>query len=107
MTRNTVNKKLVQHCKNGAIKEHLRLKQKQNSTLEILQQNICPVKQLRDTKRLFMYEVITILKEKSFINRQKDNFITPLKLYSITTTLINHIQRIQFQQVTLIVFEVN
>ena len=65
----------------------LRLKHQQNSTLELLQQNTCPVKQLRDTKRLFIYEALTILKERPFINRQKDNFINPLKLYSRTTTL--------------------
>ena len=64
-----------------------RLKHQQNSTLELLQQNTCPVKQLRDTKRLFIYEALTILKERPFINRQKDNFINPLKLYSRTTTL--------------------
>ena len=87
MTRNTINKRLEQHCKDGAIKEHLRLKHQQNSTLELLQQNTCPVKQLRDTKRLFIYEALTILKERPFINRQKDNFINPLKLYSRTTTL--------------------
>ena len=60
MTRNTINKRLEQHCKDGAIKEHLRLKHQQNSTLELLQQNTCPVKQSRNTKRLFMYEALTI-----------------------------------------------
>ena len=29
---------------------------------------------------------LTILKEKPFINRQKDNFINSLKIYSRTTT---------------------
>ena len=88
MTRNTINKRLEQHCKDGAIKEHLRLKHQQNSSSELLQQNTCPAKQLRDTKRLFIYEALTIiLKERPFINWQKDNFINPLKLYSITTTL--------------------
>ena len=60
MTRNTINKRLEQRCKDGAIKEHLRLKHQQNSTLELLQQNTCPVKQSRNTKRLFMYEALTI-----------------------------------------------
>ena len=87
MTRNTINKRLEQHCNDGAIEEHLRLKHQQNSTLVLLQQNTCPVKQLRDTKRLFINEALTILKERPFINRQKDNFINPLKLYSRTTTL--------------------
>ena len=80
-------KRLEQHCKDGAIKEHLTLKHQQNSTSELLQQNTCPVKQLRDTKRLFIYEALTILRERPFINRQKDNFINPLKLCSRTTAL--------------------
>ena len=50
MTRNTINKRLEQHCKDGAIKEYLKLKHQQISTLELLQQNTCPVKQLRHEK---------------------------------------------------------
>ena len=38
MTRNTINKRLEQQCKDGAMKEHLRLKHQQNSTSELLQQ---------------------------------------------------------------------
>ena len=87
MTRNTFYKRLEQHCKVGTIKEHLIFIHQYNSNLELLQQNPCPVKQLRDTKRLFMYEALTILRERPFINLHKDNFVNPLKLYSRTTTL--------------------
>ena len=84
MTRNTINKRL-EHCKDGAIKEHLKFTPaKLNFRAPTTKYMSC---QAIETRRLFIYEALTILKERPFINGQKDNFINPLELYSRTTTL--------------------
>ena len=38
LARNTINKSLEQHCRDGKIKEQLRLKHQHNSTFETLKQ---------------------------------------------------------------------
>ena len=66
---------LEQHCKDGAIKKHLRF----NTSKELLQQNRCPVNQLKDTKRLFTYETLIILKDRPSINPFYKTITTVLK----------------------------
>lgn len=89
-TRNTIKKRLDQHRKDGAIKEHLHTKHKTDITQLELENNTIPIKQFTDTRRLFIYEALIILKERPDINRQKDNFIHPLKLFSRSTGHISN-----------------
>ena len=84
-TRNTLRKRLEQHCNDGAIKEHLHKKHKIDINQDHLEANTVPVIQFTDTQRLFIYEALLILAQRPDINRQKDNFINPLKLYARST----------------------
>ena len=81
-TRNTLRKRLQQHCNDGAIKEHNSEYHKTDTTQEDLEANTIPTKQFQDLHRLRVYEALTILHERPDLNRQKDNFVNPLKLYS-------------------------
>lgn len=89
-TRNTLKKRLEQHCNDGAIKEHLHKNHKLTTTQDDLELNTIPVKQFTDTNRLFIYEALLILHERPDLNRQKDNFINPLKLYARSTPRHNN-----------------
>jgi len=85
-TRNTIRTRLQQHEQDGAIKQHIYSKHKDTviNTTD-LEENTKPVKQFRDIRRLYIYEALLILQERPDINRQKDNFINPLKLFGRTT----------------------
>jgi len=80
-TRNTITKRLEQHCIDGAIKEHNEQKHRNKINIENLKSNTIVVKQFNDLQRLRIYETLTILQDRPDINRQKDNFINPLKLF--------------------------
>lgn len=82
-TRNTIKTRLLQHSKNGSICEHLKNHHNmQQVEPHILEQNCEVVQKLPDFKRLVIFEALTILKERPSMNRQSDNFINPLKLFS-------------------------
>lgn len=81
-TRNTIRKRLSQHCNDGAIKEHLQYKHNLQPNQKDLEENTSPIKQFLDLRRLKIYEALLILHENPNLNRQKDNFVNPLKLYS-------------------------
>lgn len=84
-TRNTLRKRLEQHTKDGAIKDHqCRYHRKEISQPEI-EQCTSSIKVLPDLKRLVIYEALLIILERPDLNRQKDNFINPLKLFGRTT----------------------
>ena len=51
-------------------------------TLEDLADKVKIVKQIREHRKLAIYEALTILDRKSCLNRQIDNFINPLKLFA-------------------------
>ena len=80
--RNTLRTRLQQHCKDGAIKEHNSKIHNTNTTQDDLEANTLPMKQFQDLHRLRIYEALSILHERPDLNRQKDNFVNPLKLYS-------------------------
>jgi len=81
-TRNTIRKRLEQHCNDGAIKEHLQNSHKISPIQKDLEDNTIPIKQFLDLPKLKVYEALLILHENPNLNRQKDNFVNPLKLYS-------------------------
>jgi len=81
-TRNTLRKRLQQHVNSGAIKEHLYKHHRQNITQDHVENNTKVVKQFSDISRLTIYEALLIVTENPNINRQVDNFINPLKLFS-------------------------
>ena len=83
-TRNTLRKRLTQHCKDGAIKEHNTKAHKIETNQSDIQSNTIPIKQFDDLHRLLIYEALSILEERPDLNRQRDNFVNPLKLYSRT-----------------------
>ena len=83
-TRNTLRKRLTQHCKDGAIKEHNTKAHKIETSQSDLESNTIAVKQFDDLHRLLIYEALSILEERPDLNRQKENFVNPLKLYSRT-----------------------
>ena len=51
-------------------------------TLEDLADKVKIVKQIREHRKLSIYEALTILERKPGLNRQIDNFINPLKLFA-------------------------
>ena len=81
-TRNTIKRRLEQHQKDGAIKEHMEKKHNTSIQTQDLENNTLPVKSFQDLKRMTIYEALLIMEQRPDINRQKDNFINPLKLYS-------------------------
>ena len=84
-TLNTVSKRLTYHLQHGSIKDHVRHSHNRVLTREDLETNVKIVKKLKTKTRAQIYEALTILKRKSEINTQKDNFFNPLKLFSRTT----------------------
>ena len=81
-TRNTIKTRLQQHCRDGAIKEHMQRKHNTGLNTEILENNTKPVKNFSKLNKLIIYEALLIIEERPDINRQIDNFTNPLKLYS-------------------------
>ena len=81
-TRNTIKTRLQQHCRDGAIKEHMERKHNTGMNTEILENNTKPVKNFSKLNKLIIYEALLIIEERPDINRQIDNFTNPLKLYS-------------------------
>jgi len=86
-TRNTLRTRLQQHTRDGAIKQHIETSHRNLVvSLEILEKHARIVKQFQDFKRLIVYEALLILNRKPQMNRQIDNFINPLKLFSHSGT---------------------
>ena len=81
-TRNTIKTRLQQHCRDGAIKEHMERKHNTGLNTEILENNTKPVKNFSKLNKLIIYEALLIIEERPDINRQIDNFTNPLKPYS-------------------------
>ena len=81
-TRNTVKRRLEQHQKDGAIKEHMEKKHNTSIQTQDLENNTLPVISFQDLKRMTIYETLLIIEQRPDINKQKYNFIDPLKLYS-------------------------
>lgn len=81
-TRNTLRKRLQQHKIDGAIKDHLYKKHNKNIEEQQIEQNTKIINSFQNLKELHIFEALAILQEQPDINRQKDNFINPLKLFS-------------------------
>lgn len=81
-TRNTIRTRLQQHCRDGAIKDHLQRYHRSETDIQCLETHTVPIKQFNDLRRLKIYEALLILHQRPDMNRQKDNFVNPLKLYS-------------------------
>ena len=92
-TRNTIKTRLQQHCRDGAIKEHMERKHNTGQNTEILENNTKPVKNFSKLNKLIIYEALLIIEERPDINRQIDNFTNPLKLYSRSLMLITTIHQ--------------
>ena len=60
------------------------MEKKHNTSIQTqdLENNTLPVKSFHDLKRMTIYEALLIIEQRPDINRQKVNFINPLKLYS-------------------------
>ena len=87
-TRNTIRPRLEQHSHDGTIKEHNERRHKTQITLHELEQKTVSITVLRDFTRIKIYEALLILHEHLNLNRQKDNFINPLKLFSRIRTSV-------------------
>ena len=82
-TRNNIRTRLALHRQNGAIIEHLASHHNiTNITLEELASNVSVLQKLPADNKLFINEALSILDRKPDLNRQIDNFLNPLKLFS-------------------------
>ena len=89
-TRNNVKTRRNQHQQNGAILEHLPRSHNVNTVqLDTLLSNETIVKIIPDHHKLTIYEALAILHRKPDLNRQIDNFVNPLKLFSRRTHITN------------------
>lgn len=88
-TRNTLSKRITYHLQDGAVKDHLSHSHKASLTRQHLEDNISVIKEIKDYQRLIMYEALTIMKLNPTINRQKDNFYNPLKLFAQSQNMTN------------------
>ena len=92
-TRDNVKSRLNQHRQNGAILEHLQQSHNINTVqLDTLLSNVKILKIIPDYHKLTIYEALAILHRKSDLNRQIDNFVNPLKLFSRSTHITNIIK---------------
>ena len=88
----TINVKtwLNQHWQNGSTLEHLQQSHNINTVqLDTLLSNVKILKIIPDYHKLTIYEALAILHRKPDLNRQIDNFINPLKLFSRSTQVTN------------------
>ena len=82
--------RLNQHRQNGAILEHLQQSHNINTVqLDTLLANVKIFKIIPDYHKLTIYEALAILHRKPDLNRQIDNFVKPLKLFSGSTHITN------------------
>ena len=87
-TRNNVRTRLNQHRQSGAIMEHLATHHNPLTLpFDEIQQNVSILKMLTETNELFTYEAFYISDKKTEWNRKIDNFINPLKLFSLGTII--------------------
>ena len=89
-TRNNVKTRLNQHRQNGAIPEHIQQSHNINTVqLDTLLSKVKMLKIIPDYHKLTIYKALAILHRKPDLNRQIDNFVNPLKLFSRSTHISN------------------
>ena len=81
-TRNTIKRRLEQHQSDGAIKEQMEKKHINIASRHKIWKITPRIKSFQDLKRMTIHEALLIIEQRRDINRQKDNFINPLKLHS-------------------------
>ena len=80
-TQNTVSLRLTGHLQNSAIKEHMINQHRTNLTRNQLEKNVKIIKKFRCSRRLVVYEALSIMNEKPGLNIQGEDFSGILKLF--------------------------
>lgn len=80
-TTNQLTRRMTEHLSNGAVKDHFLEVHKRPLTRGDLVKNVEIIAIIGDRNRLSIYEALSILKQKPYLNKQLDLFLRQLKLF--------------------------